>query len=302
MTRPAPIPPDTRAKGWRLELDPERIEQSDAWTLAPFDIRPWLLALHFTAWKQVPCGSLPNDDELIAAKIGMPFKTFTKVRSKLMRDWWHADDGRLYNDMMADRVLEMLAAKQKDRDRKAAYRARLSGGRPELSHGTDTGPTPDDGGNDATGTSTGTGTGTGTCKQEKKPRSRASAPAVEKPEDVDQQTWGDWTALRKAKRAPVTATVLAEARKEADKANLTLDRFLAVLCARGSQGLQADWLKPHERGAIATATNAATFAERDREAGWRRWEEMTGQVHPDRARAANTNVIDITPAPLALEN
>ncbi len=79
-----------------------------------------------------------------------------------------------------------------------------------------------------------------------KARKRASAPDC--PDDVDPQTWSDWLALRKAKKAPVTETVLDQARREARKANLTLTQFLQVWCARGSQGLQADWLKPNERG------------------------------------------------------
>lgn len=79
-----------------------------------------------------------------------------------------------------------------------------------------------------------------------KARKRASAPDC--PDDVDPQTWSDWLALRRAKKAPVTETVLDQARREARKANLTLTQFLQVWCARGSQGLQADWLKPNERG------------------------------------------------------
>jgi hypothetical protein len=65
---------------------------------------------------------------------------------------------------------------------------------------------------------------------------------------VTEKTWRDWCALRKAKKATVSETVLDGAREEAGKAGLTLERFLAVWCMRGSQGLQADWLKPAERG------------------------------------------------------
>lgn len=74
--------------------------------------------------------------------------------------------------------------------------------------------------------------------------------AAARPEDVPEQTWTDWIALRKAKRAPVTETVLKQAREESGKAGLTLARFLEVWCARGSQGLQAEWLKPNERGNV----------------------------------------------------
>lgn len=81
-------------------------------------------------------------------------------------------------------------------------------------------------------------------KVEKPRASRSATPS--RPDDVSEQVWADWCQLRKAKRATVTATVIAEARGEAAKAGLTLERFFAVWCARGSQGLQADWLKPNE--------------------------------------------------------
>lgn len=83
---------------------------------------------------------------------------------------------------------------------------------------------------------------------QKKGRSSKWVDPVPMPEGVDPQTWADWLSLRKAKDAPVTVTVLREAAREAAKAGLTLTRFLEIWCARGSQGLQADWLKPNERG------------------------------------------------------
>lgn len=70
------------------------------------------------------------------------------------------------------------------------------------------------------------------------------------PDGVAAEVWTDWLALRKAKRAPVSATVIREARGEAVKAGLTFEAFLRAWCARGSQGLQAEWLRPHERGAV----------------------------------------------------
>lgn len=80
------------------------------------------------------------------------------------------------------------------------------------------------------------------------------------PPDVDNEVWQDWLALRKAKKAPVTNTVLKSAIKEAKKANLSLQTFLEIWCARGSQGLQADWLKPNERGDNRTEHQKRTDA------------------------------------------
>jgi hypothetical protein len=88
-------------------------------------------------------------------------------------------------------------------------------------------------------------------EKEKAPRKRAATPPASvavKPEDVDPQTWGDFLTLRKAKRAPVTQTVVDDARRECAKAGMTLENFLRIWCRRGSQGLEAAWLKPDERG------------------------------------------------------
>ncbi|WP_157062618.1 helix-turn-helix domain-containing protein [Pseudoxanthomonas dokdonensis] len=73
------------------------------------------------------------------------------------------------------------------------------------------------------------------------------ADALTRPDGVDEQTWFDWLDLRKAKKAPVTETVLTHAIRESEKAGMTLDAFLRIWCFRGSQGLEAAWLKPHER-------------------------------------------------------
>jgi len=69
------------------------------------------------------------------------------------------------------------------------------------------------------------------------------AKALTRPDDVDLQVWTDWVQLRKAKKAPVTETVLKTARKEAALAGMPLMAFLEIWCARGSQGLEAAWLR-----------------------------------------------------------
>lgn len=81
---------------------------------------------------------------------------------------------------------------------------------------------------------------------------REKATSVACPLDVDQQIWDDWKQLRKAKKAPVTETVVNSARNEAAKANMSFSDFLTVWCARGSQGLQAEWLKPDEKNLSKT--------------------------------------------------
>jgi hypothetical protein len=120
----APYPADTRAKGWRFELDYEQIEQSSTWALAGPEGQAWALKLWLTAWRQVPCGSLPGDEEVIGAALGMTAKQWARHRKALMRGWSKADDGRLYHPTLTARVVEMLGKRRSDADRKAADRAR----------------------------------------------------------------------------------------------------------------------------------------------------------------------------------
>jgi uncharacterized protein YdaU (DUF1376 family) len=118
---------------------------------------------------------------------------------------------------------------------------------------------------------------------QKKPRKSAPIP-IDHPIDVDQQVWEDWVRLRKAKNAPVSLTVVNGARSEARKAAMSLEDFLRVWCTRGSQGLEASWLKSHER------PSQQSFRERDSEIGRKRWEEMTGQVHPENLSSHVLNI------------
>lgn len=124
------------------------------------------------------------------------------------------------------------------------------------------------------GTETGTETETGKAQRKR----RAAPTPVDKPEDVDGQVWADWLLLRDRKKAPVTATVLAEARKEAGKAGMTLDAFLRVWCRRGSQGLEAAWLKGDERAPTAAdpddwRASWRTISAKGLEVGCGEWSE-----------------------------
>lgn len=116
-------------------------------------------------------------------------------------------------------------------------------------------------------------------KQEDKPIERALRATPQKPDAVNEQTWADWVALRKAKKAPVTYTVVNQATKEAAKAGIALEEFFQIWCARGSQGLQADWIKPNEikQRCITSFAEQATIEKQ------RRWEAMTGKQWPGKS-------------------
>ena len=60
--------------------------------------------------------------------------------------------------------------------------------------------------------------------------------------DVTPEVLTDFVALRKAKKAPLTATAVKALRVEAEKAGMTLDAVLSLCCQRGWTGFQAAWL------------------------------------------------------------
>ena len=139
----------------------------------------------------------------------------------------------------------------------------------------------------------------------------ALAGKIFKIDDVDGQVVQDFLALRKAAKAPLTATAVRDLREEASKAGLTLEQVLRMCCARGWRGFKAAWLQGRgtglQGGGVAAA--AKSFAQQDREAGWSRWEEMTGRQHPERlaadaadsaARGGACVVIDAPPGRVGL--
>lgn len=119
-----PYPPEIRARGWRFELDMERVEQSKTWMRAPAELRPWLLMLWVKAWQRWPVGALDTDDIDNAALIGMPLTMFQTHREVLMRGWVRHSDGRLYHHVITERVIEMVGQRTKDKVRVAKWRSK----------------------------------------------------------------------------------------------------------------------------------------------------------------------------------
>lgn len=83
----------------------------------------------------------------------------------------------------------------------------------------------------------------------------AVAAAVACPSDVPAEVFADFLTIRKAKRAPLTATALAGIRREADKVGVSLEQALTVCCERGWVGFRADWY--HEGNTAPVGTRPA---------------------------------------------
>jgi hypothetical protein len=89
---------------------------------------------------------------------------------------------------------------------------------------------------------------------------------------VSDEVKNDFIALRKAKKAPVTATAIKGIEREAIKAKLTLEQALEICCSNGWTGFKADWLQK-------TTKQAESFYERDQRLAAERMAEIgTGLV------------------------
>lgn len=117
---------------------------------------------------------------------------------------------------------------------------------------------------------------------------RKRTPPPTKPPNVSEPVWQDFTALRKTKRAPLTATAMDGIAAEAAKAGIGLDAALAYCCSVGWQGFNAAWYA--ERQVKAPPGQAETFRERDTRQARERWEQMTGRNHPESGQ-----VVDLKP-------
>ena len=93
--------------------------------------------------------------------------------------------------------------------------------------------------------------------ESKKTRKGAFASDVMKPPEVSDATWASWVVLRKAKRAPISESAIAGLRREAAKAQMSLDAVLEECCLRGWTGFRADWMARRMTAAERAAETVA---------------------------------------------
>jgi len=92
----------------------------------------------------------------------------------------------------------------------------------------------------------------------------------EKPEGVTETTWQDFLTLRKAKKAPVTHTVIKQITSEANKIGWQLEQALSAMCARGWQGFNAEWAKELKPEASNGASEQQETTITEKQAEWYR--------------------------------
>lgn len=83
-------------------------------------------------------------------------------------------------------------------------------------------------------------------REEEKPKSRKvsarSSFSIPRPEDVPEQLWADFVTHRKAKKAPVTETVIKRTRSQAAQCGMSLSDALEMTVTRGWQGFEARYV------------------------------------------------------------
>lgn len=113
MTLPTPLVPaevDLRDYA-RMPLDFERLFSSDTWVLGNPEEKVAALHLWCRSWHQVPAGSLPNDERILAHLSGSGPR-WRKIRPHAMRGWVECTDGRLYHPVVAELALQAWDAKR----------------------------------------------------------------------------------------------------------------------------------------------------------------------------------------------
>jgi hypothetical protein len=108
---PPPVPADADLRGMDfMPLKGDRLFNSETWIEASNEGRVAALRQWWHAFsKEVPAGSLPDNDRLLAVYAGYgeaALKAWRKVRPEATKGWFKCSDGRLYHKFLAELVCE----------------------------------------------------------------------------------------------------------------------------------------------------------------------------------------------------
>ncbi|WP_242183251.1 HNH endonuclease [Sphingomonas sp. CARO-RG-8B-R24-01] len=113
-----------------MPLHVARLRDSDLAAEAHPEACWYAVLLWSASWHQVPAGSLPAGEAVLArlCGLGRDVKTFRRHRDDAMRGWIECSDGRLYHPVVAEQVNSAWSEKLAYRDRKAKRAASGSAG------------------------------------------------------------------------------------------------------------------------------------------------------------------------------
>jgi uncharacterized protein YdaU (DUF1376 family) len=102
-----------------MPLDVSRLLTLNTWLAAADDpiVGFALMNLWMRAWHQVPAGSLPSDDSLLARLAMCTKSTWSRIKAAALADWSLDDDGRYYHAVIVEKAAECADQRAK----KAAF-------------------------------------------------------------------------------------------------------------------------------------------------------------------------------------
>ena len=101
-----------------MPLDVVRLMDSDLFALATGDEFKAAVAAWCKSWLQIPAGSLPDDDRVLAHLTGAGSR-WRRLRAMALRGFVKCDDGRFYHPVVCEKVLEAWQMRLRQRERSA---------------------------------------------------------------------------------------------------------------------------------------------------------------------------------------
>ncbi len=116
---PVPLtPPDCNLRGMPfMPLQVVTLLDSDLFALSTGDEFKAAVALWCKSWNQIPGGSLPNDERILAAF--SQTKNWKKVKEMAMRGWILCDDNRFYHPVVAENVLKAWESREEYQEKES---------------------------------------------------------------------------------------------------------------------------------------------------------------------------------------
>jgi uncharacterized protein DUF1376 len=122
------IAPDVDLRDFKtMPLYVHKLRRSEAWKLAKAqpELGFYMVNLWASAWHEVPCGSIEDDDDLLALLAMCNRRRWPKVRELSLHGWVRCSDGKFYHPTIVDIALQAWQKRQNlRRDGAAGARAR----------------------------------------------------------------------------------------------------------------------------------------------------------------------------------
>lgn len=308
-----------------MPLDVARLRDSDLSANETPDACWAAVLLWAASWHQVPAASIPNSDTWIAkqagyAQRGKIAKEWAAVRPGALRGWVLCADGRLYHPVVAEKAVEAWKSKVEQRYRTEVARVKkhnqrhgtthstpefsewLSLGRPHGHHLSVPGDKPrkDD---DSAGDKPSKGQREGQGQGQRDSITGTNVPdggAVKSPAELTKaELWTAGKSLLAQQGMPNAQCGSFVGKLVKDYGDQVVVE--AVRTAVFTQPADAaEFLKAVCQKSVGERASPESFRERDARTGRERWEEMTGEQHPENAKQQTPstilNVIDVAPA------